>query len=94
MRDPESGKYGLFVAGAQHYGYDYDAIRPMDSDLIWNQVSLGGFTIHTVQAGQYPMPLSYSFLLEKDGKVEYVALSAQQDYPILLEGEFEGGTNP
>ena len=94
VRDPESGKYGLFVAGAQHYGYDYDAIRPMDSDLIWNQVSLGGFTIHTVQAGQYPMPLSYSFLLEKDGKVEYVALSAQQDYPILLEGEFEGGTNP
>lgn len=94
LLDPETGKYGLFVDGAQHYACDYDAIRPMDSDLIWNQVSLGGFTIHAVQAGQYPMPLSYSFLLEKDGKVEYVALSAQEDYPILLEGEFEGGTNP
>ena len=36
----------------------------------------------------YPQPLSHSFVLERDGQSEYVALSTQSCYPIRLEGEF------
>ena len=46
------------------------------------------FTVHAVTGAAYPQPLSHSFVLERDGQSEYVALSTQSCYPIRLEGEF------
>lgn len=92
VRDSQTGKYGLLVHGEQHYDFVYDAIAPMESDIPWTKKTLEGggcrFTLHAAAAG-YPMPLSYSFVLEKDGRKEYVALSAQSAYPVRLDGEFE-----
>lgn len=92
VRDPQSGKYGLMVHGEQHYDFAYDSITPMESDIRWTETTLEGggcrFTVHAVE-GVYPLPLSYSFVLEKDGRKEYVALSAQSAYPVRLDGEFE-----
>ena len=92
VRDPQSGKYGLMVHGEQHYDFAYDSITPMESDIQWTETTLEGggsrCTVHAVE-GSYPLPLSYSFVLEKDGRKEYVALSAQSAYPVRLDGEFE-----
>jgi len=92
IRDTESGKYGLFVNGEQHYPYAYDSIRPLESELIWLEKTMGTetamLTLKAVSPGEYPLPLSHSFVLEKDGQSEYVALSTQSSYPILLDGEF------
>lgn len=92
VRDPESGKYGLFVQGEQHYDFIYDSIRPVASDITWAEKTLEGdggtFTVHAVTGAAYPQPLSHSFVLEREGKSEYVALSTQSCYPIRLEGEF------
>lgn len=92
VRDPESGKYGLFVQGEQHYDFVYDSIRPVASDITWAEKTLEGdggtFTVHAVTGAAYPQPLSHSFVLEREGKSEYVALSTQSCYPIRLEGEF------
>ena len=92
VRDPESGKYGLFVQGEQHYDFVYDSICPVASDITWAEKTLEGdggtFTVHAVTGAAYPQPLSHSFVLEREGKSEYVALSTQSCYPIRLEGEF------
>ena len=92
VKDPATGKYGLFVHGEQHYGYAYNAIHPLESDLVWNEKTLGKkdaqLTLKAVAGADYPLPLSYSFVLERDGQSEYVALSAASSYPVLLEGEF------
>ena len=92
IRDPVSGKYGLFVQGEQHYDFVYDAIRPLKSDLVWAEKTLGNtnalLTLKAVSSSNYPQPLSYSFVLEKDGQSEYVALSTASSYPIRLDGEF------
>ena len=92
VRDPASGKYGLFVQGEQHYDFVYDAIRPLKSDLVWAEKTMGSATallkIKAVASVHYPQPLSYSFVLEKDGQSEYVALSTTSSYPIRLDGEF------
>ena len=92
VRNPATGKYGLFVQGEQHYAFAYDSIRPLESDLAWTEKTLDGgsasLTLRTVSGGEYPLPLSYSFVLEKDGQTEYVALSASSAYPIRLDGEF------
>lgn len=92
VKDPESGKYGLFVNGEQHYPYAYDSIRPLESELVWLEKTMGAetasLTLRTVSPSEYPLPLSHSFVLEKDGQSEYVALSTQSSYPILLDGEF------
>ena len=92
VRDPQSGKYGLFVHGEQHYDFAYDSIRPVESDMQWAESTLdgegGSFTIHAVTGAAYPQPLSHSFVLERDGQSEYVALSTQSVYPIRLDGEF------
>lgn len=92
VKDPETGKYGLFVEGEQHYDYAYDSIRPVESDLQWEQKTLSGtggsLTVHAVTGAAYPQPLSYSFVLERGEQREYVALSTQSGYPIRLEGEF------
>ena len=92
VQDVQSGKYGLLVHGEQHYDYAYDSIRPVESDIVWAQKTLGGpnaaLTVHAVSGAAYPQPLSYSFVLEKDGQKEYVALSAASSCPIRLDGEF------
>ena len=44
--------------------------------------------IKAVTSAHHPQPLSYSFVLEKDGQSEYVALSTTSSYPIRLDGEF------
>lgn len=92
VRDPDSGKYGLFVHGEQHYDYVYDAIHPLASDIEWAEKTLTGasvrITLKAVSGAAYPQPLSHSFVLERDGQSEYVALSTQSSYPIRLDGEF------
>ena len=92
VRDEASGKYGLFVRGEQHYDYAYDSIHPLESDMEWAEKSLGSgsavITLRAVSGAAYPQPLSHSFVLEKDGVKEYVALSANTSCPILLDGEF------
>ncbi len=92
VRDPASGKYGLFVRGEQHYDFVYDSIRPLESDIEWAEKTLGGsdavITLKAVSGAAYPQPLSHSFVLEKDGASEYVALSTSTSYPIRLDGEF------
>lgn len=92
VKDAQSGKYGLFVHGEQHYDFAYDAIRPVESDIIWAEETLtgegGSFTVLAVAQHSYPLPLSHSFVLEKNGQREYVALSTESSYPIHLDGEF------
>jgi len=92
IRSPETGKYGLFVHGEQHYDFAYDAIYPLESDITWAEKKLGAgealMTVKAVEGAAYPQPLSHSFVLEKDGQMEYVALSTQSSYPIRLDGEF------
>jgi len=92
IRDPETGKYGLFVHGEQHYAFEYDSIRPLQSDIVWAEKALQSgsacMTVKAVAGASFPQPLSHSFVLEKEGQMEYVALSTQSSYPILLDGEF------
>ena len=92
VQDAHSGKYGLLVHGEQHYDCVYDSIRPVESDIQWAKKTLGNGTalmnIYAVSGVSYPQPRSHSFLLEKDGQREYVALSAISSYPIRLDGEF------
>ena len=92
VRDPLSGKYGLFVHGEQHYDFAYDSIRPVESDIQWAEKTLSGsggsFTLHAVTGHSYPQPLSHSFVLEKGEQREYVALSTLSSCPIRLDGEF------
>lgn len=92
VRDPLSGKYGLFVHGEQHYDFVYDSIRPVESELLWETKILSGsqgsITLHAVSVHDYPLPLSHSFVLEKGEQREYVALSTQSSCPIRLEDEF------
>lgn len=92
VQDPRTGKYALLVQGEQHYDFAYDSIRPVESDIVWAEKTLGNanaaVTVHAVSGAGYPQPLSYSFVLEKDGQREYVALSASSSCPIRLDGEF------
>lgn len=92
IKDPVSGKYGLFVHGEQHYDFAYDAIRPLESELVWAEKTIrsgsAALTIRALTGASYPQPLSHSFVLEKDGQTEYVALSTLSSYPIRLDGEF------
>jgi len=92
VQDPRTGKYGLLVHGEQHYDFAYDSIRPVESDIVWAEKTLGGngasLTVHAVSGAVYPQPLSHSFVLEKEGQREYVALSTASSCPIRLDGEF------
>lgn len=47
----------------------------------------GALGINAVAGADYPQPLSHYFVLEKDGQVEYVALSTNSAYPIALYPE-------
>lgn len=92
VKNAQTGKYGLFVRGEQHYDFEYDSIHPVDSDIRWAEQTLtgenGSFTVLAVAQESYPLPLSHSFMLEKNGQREYVALSTESSYPIRLDGEF------
>lgn len=92
VKDAQTGKYGLFVRGEQHYDFAYDSIQPVESDIVWAEKTLrgegGSFTVLAVAEESYPLPLSHSFVLEKNGQREYVALSTESSYPIRLDGEF------
>ena len=92
VRDPLSGKYGLFVHGEQHYDFMYDSIRPLESDMVWETQTLQSgamkLTVNAISGAAYPQPLSHSFVLERAGQTEYVALSTQSSCPIRLDGEF------
>ena len=92
VQDPKTGKYGLLVHGEQHYDFVYDSIRPVESDIVWAKKTLGekgaSLTVHAVFGAAYPQPLSHSFVLEKEGQKEYVALSTVSSCPIRLDGEF------
>jgi len=87
-RDPESGKYGLYVHGQRQYDFLYDAIAPAESDLQWRtdayQGTGGTAALRYVSGAAYPQPLSHYFRLEKDGEEQYVALSTASACPVEL----------
>ncbi len=87
VRDGQSGKYALYVNGEKHYDAVYDSILPVESDVRWQGQPVGGqsgqATVLTVTGAGYPQPLSYYFVLSRDGAEEYVALSAASTCPIL-----------
>jgi len=91
-KDAESGKYGLFVCGEKQYDFVYDSICPVESDIPWSSETVTGgnasCTLYAVEAEAYPLPLSHSFVLERGGQREYVALSTESSFPVLLDGEF------
>ena len=88
VRDPESGKYGLYVHGQRQYDFLYDAIAPAESDLQWRtdayQGTGGTAALRYVSGAAYPQPLSHYFRLEKDGEEQYVALSTASACPVEL----------
>ncbi len=88
-RSPETGKFGLFVGGENHYDFIYDSIEPVAGDIVWTQRSYasdaGEAQVCAIEGTAYPRPLSYYFELQKDGQTEYVALSATGDEPILVD---------
>ncbi len=84
VRDRDTGKYGLFVGGEQHYDFVYDRIAPMQCDIQWEQSVQGAFVRSAVVNAAYPQPLSHYFVLEKEGGQEQVALSTRSCCPVLM----------
>lgn len=88
LRDPESGKYGLYVHGQQQYDFLYDSIQPAQSDLEWKRESYqgagGSASLWYVTGASYPQPLSHYFLLKRGETEEYVALSTASACPVEL----------
>lgn len=89
VRDAQSGKYGLYVHGEQHYGYEYDSIQPVQCDIQWGgesyQGANGSATLSYVVNAAYPQPLSHYFLLKKGDVEAYVALSTASACPVILD---------
>jgi hypothetical protein len=84
-RDAQSGQYGLFVNGEQHYDFAYDSIAPVASpDIDWQQETHGFYKLYTVSGSPYPLPLSHYFQLKKGEQTELVALSTASVYPLRL----------
>lgn len=83
-RDRETGKYGLFVNGEQHYDFAYDRIAPVECDIQWMKSGDSRFQLLRVTEADYPQPLSHYFVLQKDGGQEMVALSTNNVYPVVL----------
>lgn len=83
-RDRETGKYGLFVNGEQHYDFAYDRIAPVECDIQWLKSGDSRFQLVRVTEAKYPQPLSHYFELQKDGGQEMVALSTNNVYPVVL----------
>lgn len=84
VRDQETGKYGLFVNGEQHYDFAYDRITPVECDIQWMKSGDSRFQLARVTEAKYPQPLSHYFVLQKDGGQEMVALSTNNVYPVVL----------
>ena len=84
VRDAETGKYGMFVKGEQHYDFLYDKIEPVVCDIQWKRVTNDTFTFCAVTNAKYPQPLAHYFQLEKDGTAQQVALSTRSVYPVIL----------
>jgi len=85
VRDPKTGKYGLFVNGEQHYDFTYDSIAPVPSDIQWKETANGLYKQFTVTGISYPLPLSHYFSLKKGDAQEMVALSTASVYPLVLD---------
>ena len=89
LKDAATGKYALYVDGRQHYGFVCDSIRPVESDVRWQGQPLAGeactATVYSVRGADYPLPLSYYFVLTRDGAEEYLALSAASNCPVLTD---------
>ena len=83
-RDSATGKYGLFVEGAQQYDFVYDTISPVPCDIQWKQLQGDGFTLSAVTNIPYPLPLSHYFALQKEGVEEKVALATRSIYAVTL----------
>ncbi|MBE5800959.1 MAG: hypothetical protein E7319_01590 [Clostridiales bacterium] len=89
VRDPQSGKYALYVHGEQHYDFLYDSILPVESEIAWQGTTFNGpagqATVLSVRGAAYPLPLSHYFVLTRDGAQEHVALSTGSNCPIILD---------
>lgn len=89
IRNPENGKYALYVQGKQHYDFLFDSIRPVESELEWKNIEYigesGKLSLCFVAGADYPQPLTYYFLLSSEGSEEYVALSTVSSCPVVLE---------
>ena len=89
IKNPATGKYGLYVQGKQHYDFLFDEIRPVESELNWHSETFSGpggaMTLHYVTDAEYPQPLTHYFLLRNGESEEYVALSTLSGCPIVLE---------
>jgi hypothetical protein len=89
LKDAATGKYALYVDGQQHYGFVCDSIQPVESDVRWQGETLTGdactAAVYSVRGAEYPLPLSYYFVLTRDGAEEYLALSAASNCPVLTD---------
>lgn len=89
IKDPTTGKYGLYVQGKQHYDFLFDEIRPVESELNWHSENFSGpggtMTLSYVTDAEYPQPLTHYFLLRNGENEEYVALSTLSGCPVTLE---------
>ncbi len=83
-RDSQSGLYGLYVQGEQHYDFAYQSIEPVPCELTWRKTSDGAFTYCAVYGAAYPQPLSHYFTLTRDGQTERIALSTASTYPVSI----------
>lgn len=83
-RDPQTGLFGLFVHGEQHYDFAYQAIEPVRCELEWRKRTEGAFTYCAVYGASFPQPLSHYFTLARGGQTERIALSTGSTYPVTL----------
>ncbi len=87
VEDASTGKFALYVNGRKIYDAVYDSILPVESDVRWKGDILasqnGQAMVLSISGASYPQPLSYYFVLSKDGVEEHVALSAVSNCPIL-----------
>lgn len=89
IKDPATGKYGLYVQGMKHYDFLFDEIRPVESELNWHSETFSGaggtMTLSYVTDAEYPQPLTHYFLLRNGETEEYVALSTLSGCPVILD---------
>lgn len=88
VRSPETGKCALYVQGKQHYDFLFDDIRPVESEITWQQDDFTGeggtISLCYVNGAEYPQPLTHYFQLTNEGAEEFVALSTLSVCPVVL----------